>query len=110
MAAILSSDGGKMALLRRGKIFRIGEIEKGHYMAPEGELAPCKVVSWDFYENGHVDVFYYDLENNFLFACINPKRPQYLLDMFSEVVSKGADLNKSVVAIQSRFITKEMGF
>lgn len=110
MGAILSTDGGKMALLRRGKIFRIGEIDKVSYMNTKGQVLPCKVVTWDFFDNGHQDLFYYDNENKFLFASISSKRPQYLLDIFAEVISKGADLNNSVVVIQSRFITKEMGF
>ncbi len=110
MIEILSNDGGSVALLRRGKIYKIGQVSDGFIMTQEGKKQPCRVLTWEFFEDGETDNFFYSESGKLIFSAISNNRPNYILREYEDLVSKGASLNIFVNVIQSVFITTELGF
>lgn len=109
---IYSSDGGSLALLRKGKIFRIGEYLEGNFVLGKesGDLRPSSVLVWEFYPDGQKDFIFFDDDGKLLYASVSETRPDYIIRTYSDLVKKRANLQTWFNVVRTEFIIKELGF
>ena len=109
MIEIFSTDGGSLAVLRFGNVFRIGDIKQGYVFNRQDHLTPCNVLTWDFYGDGEKDYFYFS-DKGLLFSALGEGRPDYLIRTYFELINKKADMSTFVNVVRGEFILQELGF